>query len=78
VRGHEIDRLRGHLLGSHHEIPLVLAVGVIGNDDHAAGPDFLQDIFDRIKLRRWLGHCADTLPHLTLAFQALPAYPVLP
>ena len=35
VRGHEINGLRRHLFRRHHQIAFILAIGIIGYDDHA-------------------------------------------
>ena len=43
--GHEVDRLRGHHLGGHGQVALVLPVLVIHQDDHLAGPDILNRLF---------------------------------
>ena len=55
VHGHEIDGLRGDLLGSHDEIAFVFAVGVIDDDDHAAGTDIGDDVLDGVEIV--LGGC---------------------
>ena len=63
VQGTQMSRARVELVmkltssgvtffGGHDEVAFVFAVGVIRDDDHAAGADFLQDVFDGIKLRR--------------------------
>ena len=47
VRGHEVDRVGGHLLGGHYQVPLVFSVLVVGEDDHPAAPDLRQRLFDQ-------------------------------
>src|SRR6266478_8087830 len=51
VLGHEVDRLRGRLLGGHEQVPLVLAVLVVDHDEHATGADLLDAFLDRNELR---------------------------
>ena len=51
VGGHEIHGGGGYFLGGHYQIALVFAVSVVRDDDHAAGADFLDGVFDGIKLR---------------------------
>ena len=51
VLGHEIDRLGCDLGRGHDQIPLVLALGIVGHDDHFAGANIAQDGFDGIKGR---------------------------
>src|SRR5215210_7867142 len=46
VLGHEVDRLGRDELGRHREVALVLAVLVVADDDHAAGPDLLDRLLD--------------------------------
>ena len=52
VRRHEVDRLGGRELGRDHEVALVLAVGVVDDDDEAALADVLDRLLDRRKRRR--------------------------
>ena len=47
LTGHEVDGLRSHLLGRHHEVALVLAVAVIGDDDHLALLDLSDGLLDQ-------------------------------
>ena len=47
VLGHEIDDVRGDLLGGDHEVALVLPVLVVHDDDHPPVPDRLDGVFDR-------------------------------
>ena len=57
VRGHEVHRVRRNFFGGHHEVALVLAIGVVGDDDEFAGADVFENFFDRIELRingHWL------------------------
>ncbi len=35
VCGHEIHRFRSYFFRRHHQIAFVLAIGIIGDDDHA-------------------------------------------
>ena len=49
VFGHEIDRLGRHFARGHDQIALVLALGIIGHNDHLAGAHVLQDGLDGIK-----------------------------
>ena len=42
IAGHEVDRLRGHILRGQGQIALVLAVLVVHHDDHAPGANLLQ------------------------------------
>ena len=65
VEGHEVDGLRGHELGRHGEVALVLAVLVVADDDHPAGLDLLQRLLDRGKM------CAFSLMYDLLAIPAL-------
>ena len=51
VRGHEVHGGGGHLLRGHHEVALVLTVGVVGDHDHFSGTDVFDDVFDRIEVR---------------------------
>ncbi len=46
---HKVDRVcRRHLRG-HHEIALVFAILVVEHDDHLAGPNVGDGIFDRVE-----------------------------
>ena len=47
VRGHEVDRLGRRELRGDHEVALVLAVGVVDDDDEAALADLLDRLLDR-------------------------------
>ena len=51
VLGHEIDRLGRDLGCGHDQIALVLALGVVGHDNHFTRADIAQDGFDGIKGR---------------------------
>ena len=53
--GHEVDRLGRHLLRGHDEVPLVLAVLVVHDDDEAPLPELLDRRLDRRKtdFRSW-------------------------
>jgi hypothetical protein len=42
----EVDHLRRRLLGSEHQVALVLALGVVHHDDHLPGPDAAQRLVD--------------------------------
>ncbi|OIQ64446.1 hypothetical protein GALL_540040 [mine drainage metagenome] len=42
--GHEVDRLRGDMLGGEHQVALVLAVFLIDQDDHAPGLELGDDV----------------------------------
>ena len=55
VGRHEGDRLRRDELGGDREIALVLAVGVVDDDDEAARADVLDRLLDRREGRRGLG-----------------------
>ena len=46
---HEGDRLRRDIGGGEHEVPLVFAVFVVGDDDHSAGLDVGDEVLDRIE-----------------------------
>ena len=46
VLEHEVDHLGGDLLGGADEVALVLAVGVVGHDDHPAGTKFGNQFLD--------------------------------
>ena len=46
VRRHEVDVLGGDALGRDAEVALVLAILVVHEDDHAAGANLLQRLFD--------------------------------
>src|SRR6266446_6069597 len=50
VLGHEVDRLRGRLLGGHEQVAFVLAVLVVDHDEHATGADLLDAFLDRDEL----------------------------
>ncbi len=43
VFGHEVDRVRCHVLGGHHQVALVFAVFLVDQHDHAAGFQFFDD-----------------------------------
>ena len=47
VRGHEVDRLGRRELRRDHEVALVLAVGVVDDDDECALADVLDRVLDR-------------------------------
>src|SRR5262249_49934967 len=61
--GHEVDRLRGHELGGHHQVALVLAVLAVADDDHPPAADFLERFLDRREraLARPAGHALFSL-----------------
>ena len=44
---HEVDRLRRDLLGRERQVALVLALGVVHEDDHPSGAQFIEDFADR-------------------------------
>ena len=44
--GHEVDRLGCDVLREHHEVPLVLPVGVVDEDDHAPLAQVFEDLGD--------------------------------
>ena len=46
VRGHIVDVLRPHELGSHDQVTLVLAILVVDHDDHSAGANVGNNVFD--------------------------------
>ncbi len=50
VRGHEVDRLLRRELGGDDEVALVLAIGIVDDDDHPAGADVLDRFLDRREL----------------------------
>ena len=52
VTGHEVDRLRRHALAGQDEVALVLAVGVVHEDDHPAGLDVGDDLLGTVQLQR--------------------------
>ena len=47
---HKVDGLRSDGLGRQDEVALVFAVGVVHNDDHFAGVNVAEDVWDGIKL----------------------------
>ena len=49
VHCHEINGCRGDFFRRHHQVALVLPVGIVGNHNHAAGADLLEDFFDGVK-----------------------------
>ena len=49
--GHEVDVVRSHVLRTHDQIPFIFPVGVIGDQDHFAGTDVRNGLFDGIKLK---------------------------
>ena len=49
VFGHEIDCLGRHFARGHDQITFVLALGIIGHNDHLAGAHVLQNGLDGIK-----------------------------
>src|SRR5918992_594577 len=53
VRDHEVDRLGRSLLGRHDEVALILAIGVVHDDDDVASPDVVEGLLDR---RERAGH----------------------
>src|SRR5213592_3269107 len=63
VRRHEVDRVRRRELRCDHEIALVLAIGIIDDDDEASGADLLDRLFDRRerRLRRGRRHAEDRI-----------------
>src|SRR5262249_5178345 len=54
VACHEVDRFWRHLLGRNRQIALVLAICIVDNDDHAAGANRLDGVFDAREGRRFL------------------------
>src|SRR5258708_33406796 len=56
VADHEIDRFGRHLFGWNNEVPLVFAVLVIDEHNHAAGAQFRQGFFDGAETVVGLGH----------------------
>ena len=63
VRRHEVDRLGSDELRGDRQVALVLAVGVVDDDDEPPGADVLDRLFDRRERRDRLprgcmdGHC---------------------
>ena len=51
MRRHEIDGFRRHLFSRHHQIALVLAIGIIGHDDHASFGDVAHHIVNGVELK---------------------------
>ena len=51
VRRHEIDRFRRHFLRRHHQVALVLAIGVVGHDHNAPLGDVAHHIVNRVELK---------------------------
>ncbi len=49
MAGHEVDGLRGDVLGSHNQIAFVLAIFVIHQDDEFALFDVSNGVFDAMK-----------------------------
>jgi hypothetical protein len=47
VPDHEVDGLRGDLLGRDDDVALVLPVLVVDQDDHPPGPELLDGLLDR-------------------------------
>ena len=45
--GHEVDRLGRGMLSPKREVTLVLAVGVVNDDDHATATEFVKCLVDR-------------------------------
>jgi hypothetical protein len=43
---HEIDRFRSHFFGRDAEVPLVLPIGIVDEDDHLAAADVCDGGFD--------------------------------
>ena len=59
VLGHEVDVFRRYRLGGHDDVALVLAIFVIHQHDHLAGPDVVDDILRRVELHveiNWFIH----------------------
>src|SRR5262249_42745150 len=54
ILGHEVDCFGSRLVRGHDEVPLVLPVFVVDDEDDAALPDLLDGLVDR----REHGHCA--------------------
>jgi hypothetical protein len=50
--GHEVDRLGSHMLGGKDQIALVLAIFLVHQDNHASGPHFNNDLFNRRDIGR--------------------------
>ena len=48
VGGHEVDVLRGGELGGADEVPLVLPVRVVGDQDQTPLPELLQGLFNGV------------------------------
>ena len=48
---HEINRFRRHFLGTHDEIAFVLAIGIVGDNDHAPFRNVAQNIVNRVELK---------------------------
>ena len=47
MRRHEVDGVRRRELGGDDEIALVLALGIVDDDDHLPVPDVLDGLLDR-------------------------------
>src|ERR1700686_3845128 len=57
--GHEVDGVWRDFLSRHDEVTFVLAVLVVGDDDHAALPDVFETVLDGVELRcfvQWVIH----------------------
>src|SRR5262249_14168130 len=46
VTRHEVDRFRRHLLGGDGQVALVLAIGIVHDDDHSSVADGLDGVLD--------------------------------
>ncbi len=71
--GHEVDRRRCRELGGHHEVPLVLPVLVVADDDHPALADLLDRLVDRRERARRLGAHAATSLSTSIRLMRRPA-----
>src|SRR5205085_7609076 len=60
VRRHEVDRIRRGELRGADEVALVLALGIVDDDDHLPVPDVLDCLLDRRE--RGDGRAHDGLP----------------
>src|SRR5574337_386133 len=53
LRGHEVDRLRRHLLRGHREVALVLPIVVVDDEYHLAVAQVSYRFFDGVKMDRF-------------------------
>lgn len=62
---HEIDGFGGYFLGSHNEIPLIFPVFVIDDNNHFAGPNIDENVFNGVERIRNLSHLRGIIPEHT-------------